>query len=155
MKTMTRHLPLRHAILAGCVMLLALAGCGKAEREVDARTAFDQINRGEMTLIDVRMPVEWKETGVAQGAHLLNMAGFSGRQRFAEAILETVDGRHDAPIALICKTGSRTSRLVPILEEMGFTNIRHIPEGMVGNRRGPGWIDQNLPVLECTHPQCV
>lgn len=112
----------------------------------DARTLQE---RGELVLIDIRQPEEWRETGVAEGAVGISMTHPEGGQGFLRDLLAAVEGDTDAAIALVCRTGNRTSQVVPALQQWGFTRIYHIPEGMLGSRAGPGWIRSGLPVETC------
>ncbi|MFP4278278.1 MAG: rhodanese-like domain-containing protein [Wenzhouxiangella sp.] len=105
---------------------------------------------GDLVLIDIRQPEEWRETGMAQGAVGVSMMHPEGGQGFLRDVLAAVDGDTDAAIALICRTGNRTSQVVPALMQWGFTRVYHIPEGMVGSRFGPGWIPGGLPMEGCT-----
>lgn len=116
---------------------------------LSAVQAHERAQAGEVTLIDIRQPEEWRQTGVAQGVKRVSMRQPGGGQAFAQGIYEAVGKDLDAPIVLICRTGSRTSRLVPMLKEMGFTNVVDVPEGMLGSRAGPGWIARGLPVDPC------
>ena len=145
---------LRSAGIAAVIALSVLAGCssGDPSQEIEAREAFRLASEGNLTIIDIRAPSEWRETGVGQNVERVSMAAFAGRDSFAKALLEKVDGDHDAPIALIGKAGTRSAKVLPIMQKQGFTNIRHIPEGMLGTRREDGWIAKGLPVEEC--PQC-
>jgi rhodanese-related sulfurtransferase len=118
--------------------------------QITAAQAQALFAQGEITLIDIRRPDEWRQTGVAQGVTRINMVHPQGLQGFAQEVFDTVGGDLDAPIVLICRTGSRTSRLQPILTQAGFTNVRHVPEGMLGKRGSPGWIAQGLPVQDCS-----
>lgn len=127
-----------------------LMGCSKPpENAISAQQAHKLMSSGQITLIDIRRPEEWRETGVAAGVTRINMVHPQGMTGFAQAVSQSVGNNLDAPIVLICRTGSRTSRIAPILQEMGFTNVRHVPEGMIGSSAGPGWIAQNLPVDPC------
>jgi len=105
---------------------------------------------GELVLIDIRQPEEWRETGMPQGAKGVSMAHPEGGQGFLREVLALVDGNKNAAIALICRTGNRTSQVVPALQQWGFTQIYHIPEGMLGSRFGAGWIPSGLPIERCT-----
>ena len=116
---------------------------------LSAVQAHERAQAGEVTLIDIRQPEEWRQTGVAQGVKRVSMRQPGGGQAFAQAIFDAAGKNLDAPIVLICRTGSRTSRLVPLLKEMGFTNVVDVPEGMLGSRAGPGWIARGLPVDPC------
>ena len=116
---------------------------------LSAVQAHELAQAGAVTLIDIRQPEEWRQTGVAQGVKRVSMHQPGGGQAFAQAIFDAAGKDLDAPIVLICRTGSRTSRLVHLLKEMGFTNVVDVPEGMLGSRAGPGWIARGLPVDPC------
>mgnify|MGYP000134804101 CR=1 FL=1 len=137
-------------LLGACLLIFsAIAGAQNPEAEISAADTYELMQQGDLTLIDIRRPEEWRQTGVAQGAKRINMLHPKGLQGFAQAVYDAVGGDLDAPIALICRTGSRTSRIQPILAQVGFTNVRHVPEGTLGNRTTPGWIEQGLPIEPC------
>jgi len=137
-------------LLGACLLLFsAIAEAQNPQAEISAADTYELMQQGDLTLIDIRRPEEWRQTGVAQGAMRINMLHPQGLQGFAQAVYDAVGGDLDAPIALICRTGSRTSRIQPILSQAGFTNIRHVPEGTLGNRTTPGWIEQGLPIEPC------
>jgi len=54
---------------------------------------------------------------------------------FVEDILRAVDGDKDAPIAIICRTGNRTTDTQKALQEIGFTQVYNAKEGMAGSGR--------------------
>ncbi len=138
-------------LLSALLMLLSGAVFAQTNpAEVGAADAYALHQDGQITLIDIRRPEEWRQTGVAQGAKRINMVNPKGLQGFAQEVYNAVGGDLNAPIVLICRTGSRTSRLQPILTQAGFTNVKHIPEGTLGNRTKPGWIAQGLPIEACT-----
>lgn len=114
----------------------------------EARALFEA---GEVVLIDIRQPEEWRELGVPQGAVRISMAHPQGGEGFLRDLMAAVDDNMDAPIVLICRTGNRTSQVVPALQRWGFTQVYHVPEGMLGSRFGPGWIRSGLPVEDCSH----
>jgi len=112
----------------------------------DAQAALDA---GKLTLIDIRTPPEWRETGVAKGAKRLDMLHPGGAPGFVADLLKQVGDDRNAPIGLICRTGNRTTQVTRYLEAQGFTQIYNIKEGMVGSAAGPGWIKRGLPVEPC------
>ena len=114
----------------------------------EARAMFEA---GELVLIDIRQPEEWRELGVPQGAVRISMAHPQGGEGFLRDLMTAVDDNMDTPIALICRTGNRTSQVMPALQNWGFTRVYHVPEGMLGSRFGPGWIRSGLPVEDCSH----
>lgn len=142
---------LRHLTFAAA--LLAAAGFAHATPDLAAPDAAAAVAAGKITLIDFRTPPEWKETGVARGASLINMLHPQGAPGFTNALLEKVKGDRNAPIALICRTGNRTTQVQRYLQSQGFTQVYNVKEGMAGSAAGPGWIKRGLPVETCTS-QC-
>ena len=142
-------LPIRHFIAA----LSLLSSLALANPDLTAPEAAAAVSAGKVTLIDIRTPPEWKETGVAKGAKLLNMLHPQGAPGFTNALLEQVKGDKNAPIALICRTGNRSTQVQRYLQSQGFTQVYNVKEGMAGSGAGPGWIKRSLPVETCT-TQC-
>ncbi len=143
--SIVRHLTFAVALLA--------AGFAHANPDMTAPDAAAAVAAGKITLIDIRTPPEWKETGVAKGARLVNMLHPQGAPGFTRALLEQVKGNKDAPIALICRTGNRTSQVQRYLQGQGFTQVYNVKEGMAGSGGGPGWVKRGLPLETCT-TQC-
>jgi len=137
---------------AACAGILSCAPA-LADPDLAAPDAAAAVAAGRITLIDIRTPPEWKETGVARGARLVNMLHPQGAQGFTNALLEQVKGDRNAPIALICRTGNRTTQVQRYLQSQGFTQVYNVKEGMAGSSAGPGWLKRGLPVEPCT-AQC-
>lgn len=130
-------------------LLAVLAACSAdAGPSVAAPDAWAQAQAGSVTLIDIRRPDEWKQTGVAKGALEINMAHPQGAAGFVKQV-EAEVGSKDAPIALICRTGNRTTQMQKVLLDAGFTNVVHVKEGMAGSGAGPGWLARGLPTEAC------
>tara|TARA_R110002072_G_scaffold4068_4_gene28814 strand:+ start:614 stop:1090 length:477 start_codon:yes stop_codon:yes gene_type:complete len=110
--------------------------------EMTPPEALDALRAGNIMLIDIRRPDEWMKTGVAEGAQTLDLR----RDDFVEALTRMADGDLNRPIALICARGVRSDRTGTRLTDAGFTQIIDIPEGMLGSRAGPGWLERGLPV---------
>lgn len=109
---------------------------------LDAPTAFEKVQTGEIVLVDIRRPDEWAKTGTPQGSVALDMR----REDFTDELTHIVEGNTGAPIAVICARGVRSARLTNRLIEAGFTNILDVPEGMLGSAAGPGWLKRGLPL---------
>ena len=135
------------------VCATAFAWAAQANPEMTAAEAAAATAAGKITLIDIRTPPEWKETGVAKGARLINMLHPQGAPGFTNALLEKVKGDKNAPIALICRTGNRTTQVQRYLQSQGFTQVYNVREGMAGSGAGPGWLKRGLPVDSCS-TQC-
>lgn len=104
--------------------------------------AFAKAQAGEIVLVDIRTPREWRLTGVAVGAVAIDMR----REDFLTALEQHLGGRRDTPVALICARGVRSGRMTLALAAAGVVNVMDVPEGMLGSASGPGWIAGNLPV---------
>lgn len=117
-------------------------------RNLTVTQAHDQSANGDIILIDIRRPDEWKRTGVGEGAHPLDMR----RKDFIEALKETVGPDNQRPIALMCARGVRSARMSQKLTSAGFDNIVDVPEGMLGSRAGPGWLKTGLPTVPWSEP---
>ena len=98
---------------------------------------------GQVFLIDIRRPDEWKGTGVGASAHPIDMR----RDDFTEVLLELTKGDKNASVALICARGVRSRGLTARLTKAGFKNIIDVPEGMLGSGAGPGWLKSDLPTV--------
>jgi rhodanese-related sulfurtransferase len=142
---------LRLFVLA--LALLATTGLVRAAPDMAAPDAAAAVASGKVTLIDIRTPPEWKETGVAKGARRVNMLHPQGAPGFVDQLLGEVKGDRNAPIALICRTGNRSTQVQRYLQSVGFTQVYNVNEGMAGSAAGPGWLKRGLPVETCTS-QC-
>lgn len=104
--------------------------------------AHEQAVSGQILLVDIRRPDEWRGTGIGQGATPLDMR----RPDFIPALKELTGGDTARPVALICARGVRSAKMSGRLRDAGFSAIIDVPEGMIGSRAGPGWIASGLPV---------
>lgn len=135
-------------IVAALLLVPALA---RAE-VLTAAEAKALAARGALTIVDVRLPVEWAATGLPEGAEGLSLQDSSThelRGDFVADVLRAVGGDKDRPIALICARGSRSAFARTLLAEAGFTAVHDISEGVVGGPNGPGWLQRDLPTEPC------
>jgi rhodanese-related sulfurtransferase len=127
---------------------MAVAAGGLLSADDAARRA----KNGDIMVIDVRSPGEWRQTGTAQGAKRVTIHDPDGADGYLRHMVAAVDGDQGRPIALICARGNRSTKAQEILMRHGFTNVHNIVEGMLGNQTDPGWIARGLPVVSC--PSC-
>ncbi len=104
---------------------------------------------GELLIIDVRTPIEWRTTGLPAHAIGINLNAGAGLGDFARQVYAAVGGDLTRPIGLICATGARSDYGARVLQQVGFTNVVHIAEGMAGSPAGPGWLNRALPTQPC------
>ncbi len=110
---------------------------------IAAQDALDRMATGQLILIDVRTPPEWQQTGVAQGAWPLDMT----HRDFGGWLMAVIERNPDRQVAVICRTGNRTGRLMQVLKQNGIEGVLDVTEGMAGGPRGKGWIPTGLPVV--------
>ena len=126
------------------VLWTALLGSmARAQEKIDVATALSMAQSGEVLLLDIRTPREWKQTGISPLAVTLNMHS----RTFGSDLMSLINSNRDRPIALMCATGYRSGYLSGIMQEAGFSSIYDVTEGMLGSDAGPGWIDAGLPVV--------
>lgn len=142
-------------VLLGALVIGASGGAYLLTRPDSARAtdvtlsapeARQLVDEGKLILVDIRRPDEWARTGVAPGAHAIDMR----RADFVQAVKQAAGDNPDVPIAFICAAGVRSRRVTHALTDAGLTNIVDIPEGMLGSSAGPGWVARGLPVVAVT-----
>ena len=141
----------KHALaLVAALLLLALslpqqliAGGASPDYTNVSNEQLEALLEKGVTLVDIRRPEEWRQTGVIEGSHKITL--FDGRGRIApdfqrkfEAVTEP-----DEPVALICRTGNRTrvaSRLLS--RQLGYKHIYNVERGITD------WIRKGYPVVK-------
>lgn len=141
----------RSLLLLSGAAVVGLAGAGAwlagstpaAAETLTPAEAHAAAGAGEILLIDIRRPDEWAATGVPEHGHAFDMRD--------EGFVAQVTGLRASgtqPVALICAGGVRSAWLTQRLTEAGLGPILDVPEGMLGSRAGPGWLERGLPVTE-------
>jgi rhodanese-related sulfurtransferase len=131
--------------LAAALVTLAAALPAAAQNtplNVTPPAAAKLVADKQAILVDIRTPAEWRETGVAEGAHRLDMTD----PHFDAKLSRLVEGDRTRPIALICRTASRTRTVQAALMQGGYKTIINVEGGMIGNQADKGWIAHGLPV---------
>ncbi len=152
MPTRDFHTLITRPLLPGLLfsLLMLTAPLSRAEPAILAADAYAAAKAGKMMLIDIRTSEEWRETGVAPGAGRVDF--YRGPAVLLQSVMQMTGGDKSKPVALICRTGNRTTHAQQFLKAQGFTQVYNVKEGMVGSAAGPGWIKRGLPVENCA--QC-
>ncbi len=135
-----------------CAALLPLVAGGVAQAEVTnlkPHQAWSKAERAEAVLIDIRTPDEWRQTGVPRGAKRVALNDPRGEAGFVGAVMKAVRGDNRTPVALICRTGSRSAKAAAILDRAGFKTVYNVTEGVVGSGGETGWAARGLPMVAC------
>lgn len=130
--------------LVGFLAFRMFAGGAAAGEVISPKDANEKAMSGDVVLVDVRTPQEWQQTGLPASGHAITM--HQAGPEFVKQLDAALGGDRSKPLAIICRTGNRTSKLVGPLEKAGYTRILNVAEGMVGGRFGPGWIKTGLPM---------
>ncbi len=145
-----RRLVIHGGLAAVAALTMHAAAAGNADGlDISAPEAQARAAAGQLVLIDIRRPDEWRATGVAENAARIDMLHPGGAAGFMNAVLQRVAGDRNAPIALICRTGNRSTQVQRFLLSQGFTRVYNVREGMVGSAAGPGWLRRGLPIEPC------
>jgi rhodanese-related sulfurtransferase len=102
---------------------------------INPRQLADLCKNGQVELIDVRTPVEYRELHVAAARNVpldrLDPA----------AVVETRHGSKDEPLYLICRSGSRGRQACEKFLAAGFTNVINVEGGTLA------YVECGLPVV--------
>ncbi len=96
-----------------------------------------------VTLVDIRRPEEWKQTGIVEGSEMITAFTKRGvpHPDFSEKFLKrfTTDDR----VIIICRTGNRTGRLAQALvRKLEWKGVYNVTKGITD------WIKQGYPVIK-------
>src|SRR6056297_1268617 len=108
-----------------------------------ADEAYDALLADSARVIDVRSREEWLETGVGAGIWAISMH----EDRFPDRLFAAKALAGSRDVGLICATGGRSASLLRALRQARYEGYVDISEGMLGSRRGRGWLAAGLPVV--------
>lgn len=135
----------RRTLLA--LALAAVASSAAAQNalpSVTVREAHERVKAGKSVLVDIRRPEEWADTGIAQGAVMLDMTAPTFLAKLSALRMENPGKLID----IICRTANRSQRVQEILSQRGWRDlIVNVRGGMLGNPGNPGWLSEGLPIL--------
>ncbi|MDG0996320.1 MAG: rhodanese-like domain-containing protein [Gammaproteobacteria bacterium] len=85
-----------------------------------------------VTVIDIRTPEEWKQTGIVKGSHAIMFFDKNGKPYIEEWLQQS---QHlinpDEAVILICRSGNRTTKVGNFLsKQMGFKKVYSVKGGI-------------------------
>jgi len=101
------------------------------------------------TVIDIRRPDEWQQTGILPGSHLVTFFDASGNvnPQFGPELQKLVSSPGDE-VVFICHTGARSRVLAEYLSgQAGFTNVVNVEKGIAG------WIESGGEIAKASMPE--
>jgi rhodanese-related sulfurtransferase len=137
----------RAATLAVVIALASWAAVAASPVETVATDDLDALRRSGAVLIDIRRDDEWRSTGVIDGSYLITAYDTSGNldPTFVDRVRQVA--KPDQPVALICRTGRRSSNAARLLTESAeFTHVYNVDGGVMK------WLESGRPVEPC--PSC-
>ncbi len=104
---------------------------------LDNEGLAEKIREGA-TIVDIRRPDEWAETGVIEGSHRITAFDENGELNptFGEQFTNLV--KPDEEVVLICRVGNRTGALARALADgLGYANVYNVTDGIME------WLDDD------------
>lgn len=145
----------RLAVAAATVMAVAIVmagtvASGRAEPPNPAAVASGEVqalvDRG-VTVVDVRTPREWRQSGVIPGSRLITAFDEAGRLQpgFSAALRQAV--AQDQEVVVVCASGRRSAAVSDLMaSEGGYTRVYDAADGI------QGWLRSGRPLQSC--PNC-
>ncbi|HPE59863.1 MAG TPA: rhodanese-like domain-containing protein [Thiolinea sp.] len=137
-------------MLAGCnsgTKSPAVADAAPDSRAVASGTIRDvdpaglaALQQQGVTLIDIRRPEEWRETGIVAGSKTLTLFDARGGvvPGFEAGVRKLAP--EGQPVALICRTGNRSAVGARLLAGAGYSRVYNVTGGI------RGWKAEGRPV---------
>lgn len=114
-------------------ILFAQTACTAELGEVDALGLEKLIDSG-VTVIDVRTPGEWKQTGIVEGSIPI-MFFDEKRNAHAQEWMQEASNhiKPGEPVAIICRSGRRSAAVGEFLiKEHGYQQVYNVTGGILG-----------------------
>lgn len=103
---------------------------------------LESLQQRGVTLIDIRLPEEWQQTGVVKGSKLLTFFNANGSVNPQFVSKATAMVPQGGEVALICRTGNRTLAAADMLVKAGiYPRVYNVTQGITG------WIGARKPVV--------
>ncbi len=117
------------------------ATSSSSKASAGAASLYTNISNGELaklledriTLVDIRRPEEWKQTGVVAGSNMITLFDSRGRVNpdFVSELQKVSSS--DKPVILICRTGNRTRAASTMLvKQLGYKDVYNVTRGITG-----------------------
>lgn len=125
------------SVSGGNTAVATVQGVVKNISNTELQTLLDQ----KATLIDIRLPEEWAQTGTVADSHRITL--FRENGSVAPDFLAKVQqvAATDKPVVVICRTGNRTRAGADMLAQVGYKEVYNVTHGIMG------WMKAGKPVV--------
>jgi rhodanese-related sulfurtransferase len=103
-----------------------------ATGETGNKPLSKEVVESGVKIIDIRTEGEWAQTGIVPGSYTLTYFDEKGNynnRKFLEEFAKIVPDKNEK-FGIICRSGNRTSKLLPVLHENGYTNAFDVLGGV-------------------------
>ncbi|MCC5979672.1 MAG: rhodanese-like domain-containing protein [Salinarimonas sp.] len=114
------------ALAAGLAFVMVDTRPAPAHLSLEARSGASLARDNDTLVVDIRRPEEWVQTGVVEGAVLVT---YTDAESFIARIAPMLGP--DQALALICRSGNRTSRAAREIAEKIDNPVVDIAGGML------------------------
>ena len=104
-------------------------------QSINVMQLAEQQKQTDVEIIDVRMPTEFREV------HAAGAKNYPLDRLDPPSIVRSLNGRSDAPIYLICKSGNRSGKAMQKFLSAGIDNVVDVEGGTTA------WVEAGLPVV--------
>ncbi len=118
------NIALQNDLIANAPTFSLIEGVGIAT-DIDATAFKELIEKGGITLVDVRTKEEFL-SGTIQGAVHVNWKD----KHFAETVVKEIS--NDKPVAIFCGSGQRSGRAKTVMLYAGFSKVYNLSTGIKG-----------------------
>jgi len=124
-------------LTSGCILLQPLEPSDQVIENITVKETFDLIQTNkdnpDFVILDVRTPEEFASGHIENAINL---------DFLSETFREDLDQLDKSKIYLMhCRSGARSVQALPIMEELGFLEVYHMPDGILG------WEAEGFPTV--------
>lgn len=126
--------------------VMLIMGCSQPNYTNISNDELQSLMDQGVTVVDIRRPEEWLQTGVVKGSETITLFDASGRIKdsFFTKLEKAAPNKTD-PIVLICRTGNRTQAGSELLaDHLGYSSVHNVRDGITA------WIMENRFVERLT-----
>jgi DNA phosphorothioation-dependent restriction protein DptG len=124
-------------LTSGCILLQPLEPSDQVIENITAEEAFDLIQANkdnpDFVILDVRTPEEFASGHIENAINL---------DFLSETFREDLDQLDKSKTYLMhCRSGARSAQALSVMEELGFLEVHHMADGILG------WEAEGFPTV--------